>query len=177
MKEIDIPVVDRHSCQETLRTSRLGCNFCLHDTFLCAGGVPVKDTCTGDGGSPLVCYNDYTQTYVQAGIVSWGIGCGTNLPAVYVDVARYTDWIEYQMNQYFAHGPYGGVYASPNYYEGDQEYLYCKTNPTTYPPGHKCYREPRRPVHVRRPHRPRPGSGIKHQVHNQQKPYQPDAPY
>ena len=46
LKEIDVPVLNRQYCQESLRTSRLGCNFCLHDTFLCAGGEEGKDTCT-----------------------------------------------------------------------------------------------------------------------------------
>ena len=31
------------------------CRFRLHSSFLCAGGIPGKDTCKGDGGSPLVC--------------------------------------------------------------------------------------------------------------------------
>merc|ERR1712154_38203 len=49
----------------------------LHDSFICAGGVNGKDTCKGDGGSPLVCPSKYDpNTYVQAGMVAWGIGCG-----------------------------------------------------------------------------------------------------
>jgi len=163
LKEIDVPVVDRSRCQETLRTSRLGCNFCLHDTFLCAGGIEGKDTCTGDGGSPLVCVNNYDQSFIQAGIVSWGIGCGSALPAVYVDVARYVDWIDYQINEYFTK-PYTGAYKSASggvteYYEGDQLFTQCKTTPRAYPVGHYCYRAPRpRPQQHRRPN-PRPGAG------------------
>lgn len=68
------------------------------------------DACTGDGGSPLVCWqldkeikgclliNTYCfcqvclnggRWYVQ-GLVAWGIGCGTsNVPGVYVNIVRY----------------------------------------------------------------------------------------
>merc|ERR1712226_713860 len=59
--------------------------FQLDDSFICAGGVDGKDTCKGDGGSPPVCPSKYdSNTYVQAGIVAWGIGCGEdNTPGVY----------------------------------------------------------------------------------------------
>lgn len=48
----------------------------------------------GDGGSPLMCPNN-DGSFVQAGIVAWGIGCGTDgIPAGYVNVASYTCWIK-----------------------------------------------------------------------------------
>lgn len=51
----------------------------------------------GDGGSPLVCHVHNGQ-YAQAGIVSWGIGCGENeTPAVYVNVPIFRSWIDEQM--------------------------------------------------------------------------------
>nr|CAD7440787.1 unnamed protein product [Timema bartmani] len=58
-----------------------------------------RDTCQGDGGGPLVCpLSDVTGRYVQVGVVSWGIGCGdTQVPAVYSNVARYTQWIGEQL--------------------------------------------------------------------------------
>ena len=107
----------------------------------------------------MVCYDDYTRSYVQAGIVSWGIGCGSTLPAVYVDVARYVDWIEYQVDQHLGHS-YNGVYRSAEYYEGDQEFNYCRRNPSTYPIGHHCYRPPPKYIQPTRRPRPQPGSGI-----------------
>ena len=55
----------------------------------------------GDGGSPLVCYDRSKGAYVQAGIVSWGIGCGSELPAAYVDVSRYVQWIDENISRYF----------------------------------------------------------------------------
>lgn len=51
----------------------------------------------GDGGSPLVC--PIGQTWFLAGLVAWGIGCGTgNVPGVYVNVATYVPWIQSIIN-------------------------------------------------------------------------------
>nr|CAD7267122.1 unnamed protein product [Timema shepardi] len=69
--------------------------------YLCRWGEWQRetDTCQGDGGGPLVCpLSDVTGRYVQVGVVSWGIGCGdTQVPAVYSNVARYTQWIGEQL--------------------------------------------------------------------------------
>merc|ERR1712012_1345392 len=50
LKEIEIPTVDSNTCQAKLRSTRLGQRFRLDPSFMCAGGVPGKDTCKGDGG-------------------------------------------------------------------------------------------------------------------------------
>jgi secreted trypsin-like serine protease len=96
LKEIDLPVVNHGSCQDKLRSTRLGQKFKLHDSFTCAGGINGKDTCKGDGGSPLVCPSKYDpETYVQAGIVAWGIGCGEDgTPGVYASVSKAACWID-----------------------------------------------------------------------------------
>merc|ERR1712141_940523 len=100
LKEIDPPVVGHDQCEVSLRTTRLGKRFQLDDSFICAGGVDGKDTCKGDGGSPLVCPSKYDpNTYVQAGIVAWGIGCGEdNTPGVYASVSKGVCWIDYAMS-------------------------------------------------------------------------------
>merc|ERR1712102_120471 len=115
LKEIDLPVINHGVCQDKLRTTRLGQKYKLHDSFLCAGGVPGKDTCKGDGGSPLVCPPKYDpNTFVQAGIVAWGIGCGENgTPGVYADVSKATCWIDSVMTCH-----YGGLTGDYNSYNG-----------------------------------------------------------
>lgn len=99
LKKVDIPFVPRDICQENLRKTRLGRFFELHSSFMCAGGEIGKDACNGDGGSPLVCPLEKEKwRYYHAGIVAWGIGCGDrNVPGVYVDVAKFRDWIDEQM--------------------------------------------------------------------------------
>merc|ERR1712165_527128 len=76
LKEVSLPIVGHNQCQETLRNTRFGKRFKLDHSFLCAGGAG-QDTCKGDGGSPLVCSNPRQPgSYVQAGLVAWGVGCG-----------------------------------------------------------------------------------------------------
>ncbi|CAK9800417.1 Phenoloxidase-activating factor 2 (Fragment) [Anthophora quadrimaculata] len=102
LRKVELPIVDTADCQNRLRTTRLGPYFQLHSSFTCAGGEANRDTCRGDGGGPLACPTA-TGQYFQAGIVSWGIGCGSsNVPAVYTNVAQYTHWIEQQLATYGA---------------------------------------------------------------------------
>merc|ERR1712236_57387 len=119
LKEIDLPVVSNYECQDRLRSTRLGQKYKLHDSFLCAGGINGKDTCKGDGGSPLVCPSKYDpNTYVQAGIVAWGVGCGEDgTPGVYASVSKAACWIDYAMSCHYGH--ISGDYSSYNGYTSD----------------------------------------------------------
>merc|ERR1712013_386549 len=123
LKEIDLPVVGHDQCEASLRTTRLGKRFQLDDSFICAGGVDGKDTCKGDGGSPLVCQSKFDPTsYVQAGIVAWGIGCGEdNTPGVYASVSKGVCRIDYAMTCQF--GQQSGSYSSYWGYSAQQ----CQT--------------------------------------------------
>ncbi|CRL07166.1 CLUMA_CG020154, isoform A [Clunio marinus] len=102
MKKVQLPMVPFHSCQSSLRKTRLGSRFNLHHSFVCAGGEPDIDTCQGDGGSPLVCPVGIASDnrYVQIGAVAWGIGCRDALPAVYTNIALFRDWIDQHVQQY-----------------------------------------------------------------------------
>ncbi|XP_014610475.1 PREDICTED: proclotting enzyme isoform X1 [Polistes canadensis] len=99
LKKVELPIVPHDTCQNILRNSRLGKYFVLDRTFICAGGEKGKDTCKGDGGSPLVCpLKQNPNYYVQTGIVAWGIGCGEDgTPGVYANVAELKHWIDEQI--------------------------------------------------------------------------------
>lgn len=45
LKKIELPIVPHATCQSSLRNTRLGRYFVLHDSFICAGGEAGKDTC------------------------------------------------------------------------------------------------------------------------------------
>ncbi|KAL1116034.1 hypothetical protein AAG570_005529 [Ranatra chinensis] len=94
LRQVGLPMVNKEECQARLRTTRLGKYFKLHESFVCAGGIPEEDTCTGDGGGPLVCpLSVEPDRYLQMGIVSWGIGCGNSTPAVYTNVQHFMPWL------------------------------------------------------------------------------------
>ncbi|XP_014289643.1 phenoloxidase-activating factor 2 [Halyomorpha halys] len=98
LKKIDLPIVPKDHCITLLRKTRLGPYFRLHDSFICAGGIVGKDTCKGDGGSPLVCpVEGKPGIYEVAGLVAWGIGCGDVTPGVYAGVAYARPWIDQTM--------------------------------------------------------------------------------
>ncbi|XP_021953690.1 phenoloxidase-activating factor 2 [Folsomia candida] len=93
MGKVDLPIMDGPTCQARLQTTRLGPGFTLNQqAFLCAGGENGKDSCTGDGGAPLVCLSG--SQWFLAGLVSWGVGCGANtIPGVYTNTGNYLGWV------------------------------------------------------------------------------------
>lgn len=97
LKKVDVPIVAPATCETQLRNARLGPTYVLNTTtFICAGGESNKDSCTGDGGSGLVC--PVNGQWVVVGLVSWGLGCAAaNVSAVYVNVAGLLPWIQQQV--------------------------------------------------------------------------------
>jgi len=100
LNKVDIPIFpDRQKCERIMddatREASKGTitNTKIHPGEVCAGGEAGKDTCQGDGGSPLVCQAVSGRWHV-VGLVSYGIGCGVEgRPAVYTNVFHYLDFI------------------------------------------------------------------------------------
>lgn len=54
----------------------------------------ITDSCNGDSGGPLqVFLNNNSYVPHVVGIVSFGVGCGSEYPTIYTRVASYLDWI------------------------------------------------------------------------------------
>ncbi|XP_076851794.1 transmembrane protease serine 9-like [Brachyhypopomus gauderio] len=86
LQEVQVPIIGNRKC------------FCLYGggitgNMLCAGVLSGgKDSCQGDSGGPLVVKQG--SVWLQAGIVSFGIGCAqANAPGVYTRVSQYQPWI------------------------------------------------------------------------------------
>lgn len=101
-KRVMVPVtmVSRTKCLPLLRNTRLGKLFRLHKSFICATGTADNGKCGGVGGSPLICpIPGQPGRFHQAGVVSWGIGCGEESPDVYVNLGLLRDWIDEELMQ------------------------------------------------------------------------------
>lgn len=87
MQKIEIPILQDSEC-----TQRYGDTF--DATMICAGFVAGgKSSCQGDSGGPLLV--DFRGRWYEAGIVSWGVGCGgPNRPGVYARVAAMFEFLE-----------------------------------------------------------------------------------
>jgi secreted trypsin-like serine protease len=89
LKEVDLDLVSLEECNSN--TSYKGH---VSDRFLCAGrkqgGI---DGCYGDSGGPYQC--ERNGTWIQLGIMIWGIGCAeANHYGVYTDVRVLQPFIE-----------------------------------------------------------------------------------
>jgi len=89
-REVDLPLVTKSQCERRLRPifEEKGVrNWSLQPSEMCAGGVRNKDSCRGEGGAPLVCYDKGSDQYFAVGLVSYGFGCNNTRPAVYTNLA------------------------------------------------------------------------------------------
>lgn len=85
--QVEVPFISQASCKKFPSYKY------LQDSQFCAGLVTGgHDSCQGDSGGPIFALVNGEK--VQAGIVSWGIGCAApKAPGVYQRVADYLDWI------------------------------------------------------------------------------------
>lgn len=85
LKEVTVPIVPDDDCG-TFYGPAMGFDA---ETMVCAGETTGgKDSCQGDSGGPLI-VRDGNDRIVQAGVVSWGLGCGW--PGMYGVYARIGD--------------------------------------------------------------------------------------
>uniref|UniRef100_A0A8C6QK67 Serine protease 44 n=1 Tax=Nannospalax galili TaxID=1026970 RepID=A0A8C6QK67_NANGA len=98
LREVQLNVIHLEKCNQLLKEN-LGQIFnLLTDGIVCGYDKNGGDACQGDSGGPMVC--EFNKTWVQVGIVSWGIGCGrAGIPGVYTDVSYYKDWIITELSQ------------------------------------------------------------------------------
>ncbi|XP_068921157.1 tryptase beta-2-like [Petaurus breviceps papuanus] len=92
LRKVQVSLMDALTCdREYHQRSVLSAGRIIFDNMICAGETG-KDSCQGDSGGALVC--DVQNTWLQAGIVSWGIDCGApHRPGVYTRVTNFVDWI------------------------------------------------------------------------------------
>lgn len=89
LHHVEVPYVNRDSCNDPLSY-----NGAVTNNMICAGkAVGGQDSCQGDSGGPLSVV-DGDGSAAQAGVVSWGEGCGRpGKYGVYTKISNYADWI------------------------------------------------------------------------------------
>ncbi|XP_075384214.1 tryptase gamma-like [Tenrec ecaudatus] len=86
LQEVQVSIVDTATCRQDYNST----GSTIQPDMLCAQGP--GDACQDDSGGPLVCRVD--GSWLQAGVVSWGEGCGRpDRPGVYTLVPAYVNWI------------------------------------------------------------------------------------
>ncbi|XP_019503996.1 PREDICTED: tryptase alpha/beta-1-like [Hipposideros armiger] len=93
LMQVKVPIVENGICDTNYHTGlSTGDNVqIVRDDMMCAG-ITNKGVCQGDSGGPLVC--KVNNTWLQAGVVSWGKRCAQpNGPGVYTRVTYYLEWI------------------------------------------------------------------------------------
>uniref|UniRef100_A0A8C8WHU2 Peptidase S1 domain-containing protein n=1 Tax=Panthera leo TaxID=9689 RepID=A0A8C8WHU2_PANLE len=97
-QEVDQDIIHHEKCNEMIQKAMKTTRDVVLEGMLCGYKGAGKDLCQGDSGGPLVC--KFKDTWVQVGLVSWGLGCGRgNVPGVYTDIAAYSKWIVEVINR------------------------------------------------------------------------------
>lgn len=95
LQEVTVPVVTNDTCNAGYSEDGVS----ITGNMLCAGKAEGgKDSCQGDSGGPLLVKE--SGKFVQAGVVSFGIGCARpNRYGVYTRVSNYAGWIRSCMKE------------------------------------------------------------------------------
>ncbi|XP_060983765.1 serine protease 44-like [Dama dama] len=92
LQEAELSILRYEACNEKLKEKMESHLNMVKEGTVCGTSTRGKDACQGDSGGPLVC--EFNNSWVQVGIVSWGIGCGrSGYPGVYTEVSFYKDWL------------------------------------------------------------------------------------
>ncbi|XP_074053863.1 putative serine protease 45 isoform X3 [Macrotis lagotis] len=101
LQEADLYIIEKNHCNKMLAKALFFTTVfpIISNEMLCAYHPQGKDSCQGDSGGALACEVG-EDTWVQAGIVSWGIGCGNpEIPGIYTRVSSFSTWIIKTINQ------------------------------------------------------------------------------
>ncbi|XP_066096994.1 mannan-binding lectin serine protease 1 isoform X2 [Saccopteryx bilineata] len=92
LMEIEIPIVDHHTCQEAYSSLKKN----VTRDMICAGEKEGgKDACAGDSGGPMVTLDKERGQWYLVGTVSWGDDCGKkDRYGVYSYIYSNKDWIQ-----------------------------------------------------------------------------------
>ncbi|XP_053456328.1 serine protease 44-like [Nycticebus coucang] len=91
LQEVKVHILRHEKCNEILE-KKIWWHQAVREGSICGYDDQGKGSCKGDSGGPLVC--ELNDTWIQVGIVSWGLGCGKKeFPGVYMEVSFYMDWI------------------------------------------------------------------------------------
>lgn len=88
LRSVVVPIIAKADCREEY--GRQYSTELISDAMVCAGKLG-RDACKRDSGGPMIVKGKI------AGIVSWGIGCGGEMPGVYANVPFLADWITSQI--------------------------------------------------------------------------------
>ena len=87
LMEVELPLIGEQTCREAYPDATID-----HRTLCAEMRRDRKHSCQGDSGGPLVVSDD--DTWVQAGVVSWGVSCAKpGRYGVYTRVGAFADWI------------------------------------------------------------------------------------
>uniref|UniRef100_A0A3P8TAX8 Peptidase S1 domain-containing protein n=1 Tax=Amphiprion percula TaxID=161767 RepID=A0A3P8TAX8_AMPPE len=87
LQRINAPIMGNNECQCYHQPQNITGNM------ICAGRLGGgRNLCQGDSGGPLMSKSG--STFIQSGVVSWGIGCAQpSNPSVYTRVSSFHKWI------------------------------------------------------------------------------------
>nr|XP_024648147.1 serine protease 42 isoform X2 [Macaca nemestrina] len=92
LQEVDQYIMRYEECNKIIKKALSSTTDVIKKGMVCGYKEQGKDSCQGDSGGPLAC--EYDDTWVQVGIVSWGIGCGRRgLPGIYTEIGVYSKWL------------------------------------------------------------------------------------